>query len=204
MEGNYSLSDLASVVDNKDGFLGGGSGILILLFLIIMMGGGYGWGNRQGEFGQYATAASQQEILFGQRFDALGQKVNQIGDGICSSTYALNNSINGAQTVIGGAITSEGRALQMQLADCCCSNKETTAQVRYDMANFASAIQQNDTANTQKILDALAQSKIETLQGRVNQLELQNAVAGVVRYPNGMTYNAGTSPFCNCGYGCCN
>lgn len=56
------------------------------------------------------------------------------------------------------------------------------------------------TAQTQKILDALAQNKIDALQNQVNQLQLQNAVSGVVRYPNGMTYNAGSSPFCNgCG-----
>jgi len=72
------------------------------------------------------------------------------------------------------------------------------------MANYASAIQQNDTANTQKVLDAIAQNKIETLQGRINQLELQNAMCGVVRYPNAWTYNAGASPFCNSGCNCGN
>jgi hypothetical protein len=44
--------------------------------------------------------------------------------------------------------------------------------------------------------DLLAQNKIEALQGKVNQLELQNAMCGVVRYPNAMTFNAGNSPFC--------
>ena len=32
-------------------------------------------------------------------------------------------------------------------------------------------------------------------------LQLQNAVAGVVRYPSASTYYAGNNPFCNCG-GC--
>ena len=45
----------------------------------------------------------------------------------------------------------------------------------------------------------MAQSKIEELQAKVSALELQNAVAGVVRYPNQLTYNAGNSPFCGCG-----
>jgi len=43
--------------------------------------------------------------------------------------------------------------------------------------------------------------KFEAMQNRINQLELQNALAGVVRYPNGWTYNAGNSPFCG---GCTN
>ena len=63
----------------------------------------------------------------------------------------------------------------------------------------------NTTAQTQKILDAIAQNKIEALQSRVNELELQAATSNVVRYPNAWTYNAGPSPFCgynNCGCGC--
>lgn len=103
MEG-YSLADIATAANAGEGFGGnGGLWILIILFFLIGMGGN-GW-NRTGELGQYATAASQQEILFGQRFDALATKINQIGDGLCSSTYALNN-----------AITGEGRAIQTQLA----------------------------------------------------------------------------------------
>ena len=51
-------------------------------------------------------------------------------------------------------------------------------------------------------LDAIQQNKIESLQSQVNQLQLQSAMCGVVRYPNAITYNAGFSPFCN--NGCCN
>ena len=65
---NYSLSDLAAVTKDADGW-GGGAWWIIILFLFVFMGGG--WGNRQGEFGQYATAASQQEILYGQQFGQL-------------------------------------------------------------------------------------------------------------------------------------
>ena len=80
--------------------------------------------------------------------------------------------------------------------------QETSAQNRYDALLNTNAINANTTAQTQKILDAIAQNKIEAMGARINQLELQQAVAGVVRYPNGMTYTAGTSPFCNCGCGC--
>lgn len=79
--------------------------------------------------------------------------------------------------------------------------QETAAQNRYDALKNTNDINAVTIGQTQKILDALAQNKIEALQGRVNQLELQNAVSGVVRYPNSMAYSAGTSPFCNCG-GC--
>ena len=68
------------------------------------------------------------------------------------------------------------------------------------------AINANTTAQTQKILDAMAQNKIESLQAQVNQLQLQSAMCGVVRYPNATTYTSGVSPFWNqsCCNTCCN
>ena len=75
---------------------------------------------------------------------------------------------------------------------------EGFGQVRFDNAMNTAAINATTTAQTQKILDALAQNKIEALQGKVNQLELQNALGNVVRYPTTFSYNAGPSPFCGC------
>lgn len=59
----------------------------------------------------------------------------------------------------------------------------------------------NTTAQVQKVLDALSANKIEELQAKVGQLELAQALNGVVRYPSAYTYNAGPSPFCP-GTGC--
>ena len=61
------------------------------------------------------------------------------------------------------------------------------------------AINANTTAQTQKILDALAQNKIDALQNRVNQLELQQATSTTVKYPTSMTYSYNANPFCGCG-----
>jgi len=72
------------------------------------------------------------------------------------------------------------------------------AQSRYDAALNTAAINANTTAQTQKILDAISQNKIENLQQQISALQLQNAVSGMVKYPQASTYNAGTSPFCNC------
>ena len=57
---NYSLSDLAAVTRDNDGAGTSGAWWIIILFLFVLMsgGGGFGFGSRQGEFGQYATAAS--------------------------------------------------------------------------------------------------------------------------------------------------
>lgn len=195
----YSLSDIASVAN--DGAFGGNSAWIIILFLLVFGANGGGFYGR-GDYGQFATSASQQEILFGQQFQNLDNKLDRLGNGIADATFALNNSIKDGNSVVAGRVVDEGRAMQSQLADCCCTTQRNIDSVRFDMSNYTASIRENDNANTQKILDVLAQNKIEALQGRINQLELQSAMCNVVRYPNSWTYNAGSSPFCNCGNGC--
>lgn len=60
------------------------------------------------------------------------------------------------------------------------------------------SINANTTAVGQKILDAIVGDRMAAMQNRINQLELQSQLAGVVRYPNGFVYNAGSNPFCGC------
>lgn len=136
---------------------------------------GFGGFNR-GDYGQYATAASQQEILFGQQFQNLDNKMDRIGNGIADATFALNNTV-----------TTEGRNIQSMIA-----------QHGLDLANYNAGIQQAIHAEGEATRNMMQQNKIENLQGQINQLQLQNAMCGVVRYPNQWTYNAGASPFCNC------
>ena len=144
---NYSLSDVASVIGNNDGFGGTNSWVLIILFALI-----FGWGNN----GMNGNSATNQEILFGQRFSGLDNKIDRIGNGIADATFSLNNSI-----------TSEGRAIQTQLAD-----------------------------STQKILDSMAQNKIDSLQAKVNQLEMQAAMCGT---PKISPYLYNVQQNCGCG-----
>lgn len=197
-----SLADIAAVTRDNDGWGCGNSGLWLFAILALMGGGFGGWGNRTGDFGQYATAASQTEILLGQQFQgvnsainsqaqALDNKIDRLGNGVADATFALNNSITG-----------EGRALQMQLAECCCGNKEATAQVRYDLANFAAATREAIHADGEATRAMLQQNKIESLQGQISQLQLQAALCGVVRYPQATTYTSGSNPFCGCGNGC--
>ena len=79
--------------------------------------------------------------------------------------------------------------------------QETSAQNRYDALKNTNDIRNDIYLSNQKVLDALAQNKIEALQGRIAQLELQAATGNTVKYPTSMSYDAGRSPFCNCG-GC--
>ena len=80
---------------------------------------------------------------------------------------------------------------QRQIASCCCETNRNIDSVRYDAAQ-----------NTQKILDAILGNRMADMQNQINQLQLREALCGVVRYPNSFAYNAGSNPFC--GTGCCN
>ena len=94
MDSGMSLSDIAAVTRGANDENGWGSGwfLIVVLFLFMFGFGGNGW-NRQGEFGQYATAASQQEILFGQQFGQLNDRLTNIGNGICNLGYEMQGGI---------------------------------------------------------------------------------------------------------------
>lgn len=167
----YSLSDLATV--SGGGLGGNGMWILIILFFLIGMGGG---GFNRGDYGQYATAASQQEILFGQQFQNLDNKMDRLGNGIADATFALNNSIKDGHAAVAGTVITEGRAIQDKLC------------------GIASAIHEDG----EKTRAMIQQNKIEALQGQISQLQLNQALCGVVRYPMQTTYTSGGNPFCGC------
>ena len=48
-------------------------------------------------------------------------------------------------------------------------------------------------------------NEMQTLRDKVNSLEADNRMIGVVRYPMTYAYSAGPSPFCGCNTNqCCN
>lgn len=191
---SYSLSDLASVTRANDNCGFGGNGAIWLVLLFLFWGFNGNSFNRQGEFGQYATAASQQEILFGQQFGQLNDRLNNIGNGICDSTFALNNSI-----------TTEGRNIQSQLAQCCCDNRLATANLSAQMNQQTCDITTAIHAEGEATRALIQTNEIQALRDKVSSLEMDNRMCGIVRYPTSYTYTAGQSPFCGCNNGCgCN
>lgn len=192
-----SLSDIAAVTRNdNDGWGNGGAWWIIILFLFVFMGGGF-WGNRNGDYGQYATAASQQEILFGQQFGQLNDRLTSIGNGICNLGYDVQGNIGQlgkemalAQNGTNMTIMQTGNSIQAQLADCCCKTQRAIDGVNANLEAKFAALEKSQL-----------EQRIAEQSARIASLEMDNRMYGVVRYPNGYTYNAGASPFC--GGGCC-
>lgn len=102
MDNNFSLSDIVAAMGGNGGM--GGNAFLFVLLIVLFFGGA--WNRGAGDYGQYASASSQQDILFSSKFQALDNKIDRIGNGIADATYALNN-----------AVTGEGRNIQTQMAN---------------------------------------------------------------------------------------
>ena len=95
------------------------------------------------------------------------------------------------------AALAVGQANQLaRINECCCNTQSLINQVNYDAAMRDAATNANFTAQIQGLKDMIKDDKMEAMQNRINQLELQNQLNGVVRYPQGWCYNAGNSPFC--------
>ena len=198
---NMSLSDIAAVTRgaDNDGWGNGGAWWIIILFLFVFMGNGWGM-NRQSDFGQYATAASQQEILFGQQFGQINDRLTNIGDGICSLGYEMQGNIGQlgkemalAQNGTNMTIMQTGNGIQAQLAECCCNTQRAIDGVNANIDAKFAALEKSQL-----------EQRIAEQSARIASLEMDNRMFGVVRYPNGYTYNAGMSPFCGNGCGCGN
>ena len=182
-------------------------GFLILALLFLGNGGGFGWG------GNGNNNAIQNDInrgfdaqnLQAQTRDILSAVTNGTAQTISASTANATNAINAIKDGNAGIIREFGNvetaltALAGKQQECCCNTLRAIDSVNYNGAVNTAAINATSTANAQKILDALAQSKIESLQSKVQTLELAQAMNGVVRWPSSLAYNAGPSPFCGCG-----
>lgn len=210
---NMSLSDIAAVIrgNDNDGWGQGGAWWIIILFLFVFMGGGGLWGNRQGEYGQYATAASQQEILYGQQFGQINDRLTNIGNGICNLGYEMQGNIGQlgkevalAQAGTNTTILQTGNNIQSQPAQCCCDNRLATANLAAQMDKQTCAINSNIDAKFAEMQKQQYEQTIAAQNQRISQLELASQMYGVVKYPNGYSYNAGPSPFCGCNNGCGN
>lgn len=196
----YALGQDSNNNNNcNDGFGGGwGSWIWVILLLAVLGGG---WGGGFGGFGGgYGGAglqgmATRADINEGFALNNITGGIQAIQQGICDSTYALNNAINGgfsaSQMSMMQGFNGVERGfsdLSHQLSDCCCENRAAIAQVRYDMATQACDTRnliQNTTrdlidaqnANTRQIMDFLVNDKISALQAENQSLKFQASQA---------------------------
>ena len=182
---------------------GGDFAAYILLFLIFgMFGwGGFGGGMFGGGWGGGINSPAGQGALTRAdlcsefNFNNLDNAVRGIQQGICDSTYALNNTItngfHGVDTAVCnlGYQTQQGfNSLGAQVSQCCCDTQRAIDGVNYNMAtqacetrntiqNSTRDIIDNQNANSRAILDFLTQDKIATLTAENQSLKFQASQA---------------------------
>jgi hypothetical protein len=210
----------------------GGSNAFIWIFgLLILMGmfNGGMWGNNgfANAIG-YENLATSNEVQRG--FDNQNSMANEreilsaVNAGTAQAVAATNQTFHDTISVlsdkyselqrdVANLAVGQANALANQ-SQCCCDTKMQIAeqsaginsaiqQNRYEAALNTAAINENTTAQTQKIIDAIQGNRIADLQNQVNQLQLAQATNGMLRFPNSWTYGAGPfPPIFGCGCGC--
>lgn len=181
-------ADFAAMNGNDGMFGGNGVWFLALLFLF---GGGFGYGARGG------SPVTEADLCNANSFNDLKSGVRNVSDQIAGMNIGLTKGI----CDLGYTVYGQFASLERQLADCCCGIERNIDGVNYNVASQAAAINANTTAQVQKILDAITGNRMADMQAQINQLQLQSALCGVVRYPTATTYATTCNPFFG-GYGC--
>ena len=210
---NYSLSDIAAATgsNNRANDMWGGDGFsliwLVLIFAIFGWGGFGGFGGWGGNGGNGTTGAGFQgwatraDINEGFALNDIQNGIRGIQQGICDSTYALNNTMqsgfngvnvgmlqgfNGIQQAINAdtvAGMQNTNTLQAQLQNCCCETREAIQGINYNLATNTCALQnamnnntrdllENQNSNTRAILDYLCQKETADLRAENQALKL--------------------------------
>lgn len=193
-------ADIAAVCggnnNNGNGMWGDGAWIWVILIFAIFGWGGNGFGGFGGNGGGGAVPtlsgiATRADINEGFALNGIENGIRSIQQGICDSTYALNNSIqngfynNQLQLCNGfNGVERSFNQLGYQMQDCCCQTQRAIDGVNYNMATNICNLQNsmntntrdildNNNANTRAILDFLTQDKISTLQAENQSLKFQ-------------------------------
>ena len=185
---DFMTGFVAGQSDNNNGGNGGGWGsggwgdwILVILLFALVGNGGWGFGGWGGGAGLQGMA-TRADINEGFALNNITGGIQAIQQGICDSTYALTNAVNGGFHGVERGFWDVSR----QLSDCCCENRAAIAQVRYDMATQAcdtrNLIQSttrdlidNQNANFRALMDYQVNREMREKDAKI--AELQNAAS---------------------------
>lgn len=199
MDSAMSPADMRAVLDgsnygcNNDCGMGMGGGWLAWILIFALIGGnGFGFG------GNRSNVATTEDLASGFNFSALQNKTNDILAAVNNNNQVLSNAI----CQLGYQDAQHTYDLSRQIADCCCTTQRGIDSVRFDMSNYSASTNAAITAGTQKILDKMCENEKAAMAARIQSLELQQALCGVIRYPTATTYAVPSTCFgfnsCGC------
>lgn len=197
-------------IGGNDGFGLGGGGLWLFAILALMWGGNGGlFGGNGGNANAIQADVNRgfdNQNLQAQTRDILGAVTSGTAQTVAATNqtfhdmlFAFNDKYNELQRDTAGLAVGQANLLAKQ-NECCCAQLRAIDGVNYNAAMNTAAIKEAILLDGQKTRDLITENKIEAMQAKINQLELNQAVAGVVRYPSSTTYTSGANPFCACGY----
>lgn len=222
MDNGLSPADISALTGN--GMAGGWNEMIWLFAIIALMGGGFGgfgFGGGNGNTNAIQADVNRgfdNQNLQAQTRDILGAVTGGTAQTIAASTQNAQNAINaikdGNASVIRefGVVESALTALGGKQQECCSNTlraidaanyngaintgviTNAIGQNRYEAALNTASINEKAAENTQRILDAISGNRIADMQNQINALQLQNATAGMLRFPQSWSYGAGPFP----------
>ena len=175
---------------NDGGFgLNGLGGIFALLILLGIFNGGFGGFGGNGNLSADMQRGFDNQNTMAQTRDILSAVTNGTAQTIAASTQNATNAINAIKDGNASLIREFGNVetalagVAGQMQQCCCETLRSIDGVNY-----------NTTVQIQKVLDAIAGNRMADMQSQINALQLQNAMSGVMRFPNAWTYTGGVFP----------
>ena len=159
--------------NGNSGFGGYGNGDwawIIVLFLI------FGWG-RNGFGGFGGNGGVGENYVLATDFAQIDNKLDRIANGICDSTFALNNNLNNGFFGVQNSLTQgfsgintgllQGNyALSSQLANCCCGIKTQLADGFCSVGRGLDAINYNNAINTNAIQQTLCTNTRDIIENQ--------------------------------------
>jgi hypothetical protein len=123
-------------------------------------------------------ALTRAELYDGFAIQNIDSAVRGVQQGICDSTYALNNAITSGFYGVDRGLCD----VSHQISDCCCTTQRAIDGVNFNMAkglcDLGNAINsqtrdiiENQNAGTREILNFLTQDKIATLTAENQSLK---------------------------------
>lgn len=183
--GSNFYMPVAPANNGSFGGFGGDSWAWIILLLLLGWGNN-GYGNGFGGNDIYPWMNQSNQINGGFRDQFLNDNIISIRDGVNGLSTQLCNGFANAEIAANSrqmADMNQTFALQSALQNCCCENRAGIADLKYTVAteNCADRTQsiqnardiiENQTRNTQAILDKLCQQEIDAL--KTQNVSLQN------------------------------
>ena len=189
---------ITPVMNMGDGGMNGFMGIFGLLILLGILNGGFGggWGGGNGNsnaiqndinrgFDNQNLQAQSRDILgavsagTAQSVAATNEVYHNIANNLSDKYMELARDVANVQGSVAAAIANQN--------ECCCSTKLLIEQSKYENALQMAGLEQRLTSK-------MDQNEITSLRDQIQQLQLAQATAGMLKFPSAWTYAGGVFP----------